>query len=201
MANASDSIGYNLFVYCDNNPIRYYDPSGHSIKSIIKSIFSDFLDPCVEQTKTVWPELVPGTFAVGKSVSGAFGWRLVFSKGIAIDSLGNVSYFVSKSLGGGTPSASGSVFVSFTSAPTTEKFGGKSYQIGGSVPIAGYERVFFQDSNDLSTYYTGNTFAIGETLSSWMLVELHAEIASTDIIETRNIFNQYSIISQKVQNW
>ena len=188
-------------MYCNNNPIRYYDPTGHSIKSLIKSVFSDFLDPCVEQIKMAWAELIPGTLAFGKSVSGSFGGRLGYSEGMAVDGLGNIGYYTSKSIGGGTPSASGVVYASFTNSPTIENLYGTSYQVGGSIPIAGYEYVFFQDFDDPSIYYTGSTIAIGETLSSWMLVELHAEVASTEINETKNIFTQYNSISQQVKNW
>ena len=33
--NCSTLIGYNLYAYCDNNPIIYYDPTGRSILGIV----------------------------------------------------------------------------------------------------------------------------------------------------------------------
>ena len=50
--NILDPLSLNLYTYGHNNPISYYDPTGHSIKSIIKSI-GNTVKKAVNTVKTV----------------------------------------------------------------------------------------------------------------------------------------------------
>ena len=65
------------------------------------------------------------------------------------DRKGNVGIIVSANTGGGTPSASLSIYKSNTNAPTIYHQKGSSAQIGGSIDIGaslGLEYVVFPDS-------------------------------------------------------
>ena len=51
-------LGYNLFVYCNNSPINYYDPSGEAAETLLKGWMSTMW----------WMTLVDGVLPLGDIV-------------------------------------------------------------------------------------------------------------------------------------
>ena len=50
--NIHDPLSLNLYTYAQNNPISYYDPTGHSIKSLLKKA-KDAVNKAKETVKSV----------------------------------------------------------------------------------------------------------------------------------------------------
>ena len=92
--NAKDGIlGYNLFAYCNNNPIMYSDPSGHSIilaciivGAVIGGLAGGYIAAKVSKAQTgkVNGWAVAGGVVGGGVLGGLAGWGI----GSAITAIG-----------------------------------------------------------------------------------------------------------------
>ena len=78
-------ISFNMFAYCNNNPVNYYDPCGNSLMELIKSII-DQIKELVDKMKSATAEDIRGDNGgpVDKQTLGAGG--------SAIQDTGNYSY-------------------------------------------------------------------------------------------------------------
>ena len=86
-------LGYNMFAYCNNNPVMYSDPSGHSIilaciigGAIIGALAGGHIAAKVSKKKTgkVNGWAVAGGIAGGAVVGGLIGWGV----GAAVTAIG-----------------------------------------------------------------------------------------------------------------
>ena len=92
--NAKDGIlGYNLFAYCNNNPIMYSDPSGHSlilaciiVGAVVGGLAGGHIAAKVSKAKTgkVNGLAVAGGIVGGGVLGGLAGWGI----GAAITAIG-----------------------------------------------------------------------------------------------------------------
>ncbi len=79
-ADSSDYLGegnalnnYNLFAYCENNPVMYSDPTGHAIETIFDVISLAFsaIEVCVNPTDlSAWASLLGDTVDLVPFVTG-----------------------------------------------------------------------------------------------------------------------------------
>ena len=189
-----------MYAYCLNNPVIGYDPTGHSPKTWIKGFVGNFLDPLVQEVKEIWAQIIPGTVAVGKSVSAAAGPYVGVSEGFALDETGGFCEFYTFTGGAGTPSAGGSIFASVTNATNVDYLREWSEQVGGSCPLGGYEKVFMINDNSPDGFYHGSTISFGPD-SGVVPAELHATQSYTVITRKSNIFLSYDLFSLMIKNW
>ena len=128
------------------------------------------------------------TNEVGISVSGAFGLRASGSIGIAADGYGNIGVVLSGSplLGGGTPTASASLYSTTTNAPTIDFLSGKSTQVGGSVGVVGVDVVGFFNPEMEKAYY-GVSTSLGVSLGP---VEMHGSVEFSTVKHMKELLAQ-----------
>ena len=205
-------LGYNIYTYCDNNPVMKTDPNGtfpQWIKNTVKWTTENLAKPVVKTAQKVLSK-VDATYSRGINVSGtpsAFIFNL--QAGISIDTKGNVA--IQGSFGGGftigSPSASITSYQSITNAPSIYKLNGSGYQIGGSVgiPVSGVPLAAGSDFNiipdeALNKIYFGSTTSIGFGTPGR---ELHVEWGETAAWNcTRfNIFDLAENIYDKIMGW
>ena len=165
-------IGFNMFVYCLNNPIVGIDTDGHGFFSSLKKwVVKKILKPITMKVKKALAKKNV-TYSGGYTVSGSPG---VFTVGVqgtyTLDSKGNLTLQGSP-FGGISitekPSLSLTRTDSITNAPSVDRMEGKFYQVGGSfgfsagyVPITvGGDFLILEDHDGLSDrashYYGGS---------------------------------------------
>ncbi len=173
--------GYNVYSYCNNNPVNNEDASGNlfkfvkkfadSVKATVKKIAKNIVKPIVKKAQKELSK-VNFTYSSGLGAGGSIsGLDIQLQGGISFDSAGNVAiqgtvgYGVSTGLG-----FSGTVYTSVTNAPRISNLEGDGCQVGGSygwnigyVPVmAGLDVNFIPDSDsDSDDLYVGGTFITG----------------------------------------
>ena len=126
-----------MFAYCLNNPVNGADPNGlvsQWIKNAIRWLVDDIGKPCVKAIQSATDDLEL-TFSIGVNISGSPSfWSFNGQYGISIDAKGNVAeqYSYMGGITTGSPSCSGSLFVSMTDAPDIYALNGQTAQFGGS---------------------------------------------------------------------
>ena len=205
-----DLRGYNMFVYCFNNPVMYTDHTGHWpewFKNFAKWRIENIVEPIVESIENALSH-VDFTYSQGINISGTPS-AFIFNAqaGISFDSKGNIA--IQGSLGGGittgTPSISLTTYTNITNAPNINKLNGLGYQMGGSmavllfgVPVAaGFDLNFIPD---IDTAYIGvtNTAGLGTPGG-----EVHAEWGKTATwnFSKINIFDVLEMVFIKIREW
>ena len=116
--------GYNLYVYCFNNPISYTDSSGNWPKWI-----EDIVD---------WIEDIDFTVSVGLNLNvstSAFVFNAQVS--LSFDDDGNIAIQAGYSGGftTGSPGMSISVYDMVTNAKSVKKLEDVGYQVGGNISV------------------------------------------------------------------
>ena len=208
---SGDSVqGYNLFAYCNNNPINQSDPDGHWpkwVKKAVKWIVKNVVKPVVKKVQKSFSK-TNATHSRGINVSAtpsAFSFNL--QGGSSIDAKGNVALQCSYSGGvtGGNPSASITAYNSISNAPSVYKLEGTSYQLGGTlgVPVygvplaAGGDFNIIPDSELNKTYYGLTTnFGFGTPGG-----ELHVEWGNTVTLISFNIFDEFDKAYSNIMRW
>ena len=204
-------LSYNMFAYCQNNPVNYSDPQGtmqlvanDGRPSLIGGALSGIkigLDAINQggtnggSSKTDYGFVI----ARGESIAVNTGiWSFEIQYGFAMDLKGNVAIQFSPSGGvssGGGLSLSKSQFVTYTNASSVYDLAGSGYQMGGSASIpvlppmcatGGADLVTFPAPNG-KDYYTGVSLSAGIGLGAGY--EAHASWGETNNIYTFNIFN------------
>lgn len=80
-------LGNNLFIYCADNPVNNFDPSGSSIIDVLNRADKNIREAVV---KTI--SKTKGTYTKGFSLTGTPGiWNFNIQAGIFIDTDGNVA--------------------------------------------------------------------------------------------------------------
>ena len=64
-----DPLSLNLYTYAQNNPISYYDPTGHSIKSLLKKVKDTVTKAKSKATNTVKKTATSTASTVKKAVT------------------------------------------------------------------------------------------------------------------------------------
>ena len=194
--------GYNLFLYCFNNPINLSDSSGNWpqwFKNAANWVNNKIIKPVVRVANKVLSKFNAAT-SIGVSLSAtSSGISYNYQIGVSLDTRGNVTVQRSYSWGASTsPGASVSVYRTRTNAPTVHELTGPSYQVGGSfgVPVygvpgsVGADLVMMTDGNDNPTYY-GVTGAFGIGTPG---AEGHVEYGMTES-KTKE-YNIYDLIDE-----
>jgi len=197
----NNAIGANMYAYCLNNPVVGYDPTGHSPKTWIKGFVGNLIKTVDQKLTTLYSSKESGTSTVGINGSAAFGISGSISVGVTFDNQGHIGLIITGALGGGTPSAALSGFVTSTTAPDIFKQRGFGMQTGGSVTLlgatVGYEHSMFQDS-DTGEVYQGKTVMGGPGGPLW--AELHGE-ASYSLVFGFNVQDFLSAAYNKLMEW
>lgn len=196
--------GYNLFLYCFNNPINLSDSSGNWpqwFKNAANWVNNKIIKPVKKLAQKVFSK-INGTYSTGYNVSGTLGgFSFNAQIGVSVDTKGNVA--IQYSYGGGVTggSAGGSVsrYKSVTNAPNIYKLKGPSQQVGGSfgVPIygvpvsAGGDLILMRD-NELNKNYFGYSKNVGLGTSGG---EMHIEWGETQTISGTE-FDVYDLIDK-----
>ena len=196
--------GYNLFLYCFNNPINLSDSSGNWpqwFKNAANWVNNKIIQPVKKLAQKVFSK-INGTYSTGYNVSGTIGG---FSSngqiGLSVDTKGNVA--VQYSYGGGVTGGSAGISVSRyktrTNAPNIHQLEGPSQQIGGSfgvpiygVPVSAGADLIFMRNEKLNKNYFGYSKNLGIGTSGG---EMHTEWGETQTISGTE-FNVYDLIDK-----
>ncbi len=212
LSTGTGLLGYNMYAYCNNNPISYIDSEGKVpdwIKDTVKWVTQNIVIPVEETAKNILSKL-DLTLSKGISINAStsiftFGFQL----GLSIDTEGNIAlqYSFSSGFTGGFPSASISMYETLTNAPSIYDLTGMGYQIGGSygaivygVPVvAGGNFDIIPSSNNGDTYY-------GITSSAGLGVpgkEFYVTGGMTGTVSGIgfNVFDFAESIFQKIMEW
>ena len=205
-------VGYNMYAYCENNPVLYIDPTGNApkwLKDKIKWFTENVAIPLETVVKKTLSEY-DLTFSRGISVSASPGiFTFTGQIGLSIDTKGNVAIQGTFSGGftGGSPGISGSIFQTLTNAPNIDKLNGMAYNLGGSVgvPVNGVPIVIGGDLNaliddDENDVYYGITTTTGLGTPG---EDFHITWGKTKTVPgTRfNIFDITESIFEKIMEW
>ncbi len=173
-ATGQGLIGNNMFAYCNNNPLIFYDPSGtrfviNDPVSAFGDLRNDGNDGDIHFTASAGC-----VFAFG---IGPLSASLQFS--VVSDSSGNselqISYTAPNIFNTGLPSVDEMLAVdsdwkfnlavagtmSLTNASNVKDLYGPSYSIGGSIPYAAVDYNIIPIADDLSQAYSGVTLSFG----------------------------------------
>ena len=208
----NDVRGYNMFVYCMNNPINMEDSNGNWpkwIKTAVKWVSKKVVKPTVKTVQKVLGK-VNLTYSKGVNYSGTPGaFNFNFQGGISVDTKGNVAIQVTNGTGFTTGSFGGSVtrYESITCAPSIDKLEGLGYQIGGSygaliygVPVSSGGDVNIIPDDELDKVYFGATFDAGLGTPGG---EFHVGLSDTVNVEHArfNIFDIANALYIKIMEW
>ena len=169
-------LGNNMFAYCGNNPINMSDYSGHWPQWLEDKLeeFKEWLEEKKEEASSNKDI----TLVIGGTANGAFGIAGSVSRGITIDTEGNIGYINTTNGGGGFPSAGAGLFVSVNNTPTIFAQAGLGTAVGGSggpwVVAIGGDYNMIIDTKNAKTYH-------GATLNACYgfyptFIELHGEV-------------------------
>ena len=210
MSGTNGSLhGFNLYVYCFNNPISYTDSEGNwpewvkkSIKWVAKNVFMPTVETIEEALSNI-----DMTYSAGLNISGTPSAFLFNAQGgIAIDTKGNVA--IQGAAGGnfttGSPGTAATYYQSVTNAPSIDNLLGTGYQIGGSagVPVNGIPFSFGADFNIIpsdKTYY-------GATINAGLGTpggEIHAGLSYTGELKGSrfNVFDVAERMYIRIMGW
>ena len=172
-------LGYNMFAYCRNNPVNMFDHSGR-LPQWLDNWLNDFKE-WLKNEKEEASSNTNITLALGSTASGAFGVGASVSRGITIDTKGNVGCIRTVNGGGGFPNLGLGGFVSLNNAPTIYYQAGLGSAVGASggplcVAVGG-------DYNMMVDTVNGNTYH-GCTITATYglyptIVEIHGEVGYT----------------------
>ena len=186
-STGQDFLGFNMFAYCGNNPVNNSDPDGLCPYDGSVCDFRRLERGLPPRNCKCAKKQVNQTLTVGVTGKAAFGVDGSVSIGLAVDSKGNIGIIKSIGLGGGTPSASFSVFEAYTNAPDIEKLKGASTQIGGSIDFGasvGVDGIFFKNQETNENYY-GNSVSVGIGVGV-IPFEFHSEVVNSDLVTINN---------------
>jgi hypothetical protein len=198
MAGVNNSTsGFNLYVYCFNNPIAFTDDSGNwpKIRDVIKTVKE------VAKKVVDWTEDIDYTVSVGINVNASISaFAINVQIAISFDEDGNVA-IQGGYTGGfttGTPAISVSVYDMVTNAPELENLTGVGYQTGGSIAIpagvvslnTGADVNFLPDLKENNVYYgLSKNIGIGNPVVI-PGIECHATWGETWELYSFNIFGK-----------
>lgn len=205
-----DIQGYNLFAYCQNDPVNMSDPTGHWpkwIKAAVKWAAKNIIKPAIKKIQKALSK-TSLTYSTGVNVSGTPSiWSFNGQLGVSIDTQGNIAFQGSAAGGvtGGSPGASGTIYKSVTNAPTVHKLNGAGYQLGASagvsvygIPVAvGKDFNIIPDQERGKSYY-GMTNNVGFGTPG---AEFHTEWGETKTFFSINVFDEASNIYDMVMEW
>lgn len=193
--------GYNLSVYCFNNPVNRDDQDGNwsqRLKNAVKWVAKNVVKPAVKGLQNSLSK-VDLTCSTGYNIS--FSPSIVSFNGqigFSADTKGNFAIQASGCGGftSGTPGVSVTRYTSVTNAPDIDRTNGEGYQVGGSlgvpiemVPMAiGGDIMIMPDSEANDVYY-GATGNVGLGTPGG---EIHVEIGTTGTVPGTR-FNAYDI--------
>ena len=203
--------GYNVFVYCFNNPVNMEDDAGNwpqwvenianGFKDGVKWVADKVVKPVVKKVESALEKtdivITNGYTANAAAIpSGSAGISL------NIDSKGNVAIQTTVGGGAGTPTAGISNNFGLMSAPDIYALEGLGGQYGGSVAIgpvaAGAEYVNAFDQLNGKTYHG---FSLSAGVGAPVPVEFHGEVTNTSTLYTFNIFDEMRNIYHKIMEW
>jgi hypothetical protein len=214
--NQDSDLGYNMFGYCENDPINKIDPDGHSWKSF-KNWVKKTVNSIKKSFKTNMKCLATLGFAIANGVknklskkkgsvsacfagSGAFGFSISESFGITADTKGNVGIINTVAAGGGTPSYFFGGAYSYSTAPNITYQRRVSGITGGSVSVYG---VSLGGECSVTEYggqeYT--TYSVMGGIGAPVDLEFHGEVGYTSVIEIFNIFDEIEKLYKKILEW
>ena len=195
-------MGYNLFMYCFNNPINLTDNDGNWpqwVKKAANFVYNKIVKPVTKVVNKVLSKFNAAT-SIGASFSvTSAGISYNYQIGIALDTRGNVAVQRSYSWGASTSlGASVTVYRTRSNAPTVNALTGPSYQLGGSSGFlvsgfpasVGADLVMMTNGNDDSAYY-GLTGAVGIGAPG---KEGHIEYGMTE--NKSKEYNIYNLVDQ-----
>jgi len=174
-------------------------------KNAIKWIVLDGVEPMMHDLKEATSE-DNGTFSIGLSgfVSpvGVFDYNGIMM--ITFDNKGYIAYQTAYAGGVGavTPSASGSILVNFSNAPTYKELEGPGYQIGASVydgiGVGAEFNIYEQPEESEVDYYYGGTVLFGLGTPG---AEGHVEWGQTFTRDVINIYDEADKFFEQMEGW
>ena len=207
-----DIRGYNLFVYCFNNPINMHDHRGQWpqwLKNGVKWVAQNIVMPVVNTVENALSN-VDATFSRGINISGSpSGFIFNLQIGISMDTKGNIA--IQSSVGGGftggSPGFSITAYQSTTNAPNINYLEGSGYQIGGSAgfPVHGIPVAVGGDFNIIPDAYANSAY-FGATTNIGFGTpggEFHVEWSETATwgYSQFNIFDVAEKIYTRIMEW
>ena len=127
-------LGFNMYIYCENNPANAFDPDGKFLKEFIKKYIEIIVKPSINITKELLSNvdltLTSGLSGMVGSLFGVADAQI----GVSVDTKGNVGFQFSFALGFTLVPSTASVtaFNSFTNAKEISYLSGPFIQEGGS---------------------------------------------------------------------
>lgn len=201
-------LGYNMFAYCENNSIINSDPSGERRNGAVKRYIARLNREKTlaagrarrrsnqSSTKSIIysPELYNpigyysynkcSTLSVGFSCSLGAGLYGSVSKGMSIDTSGNVAFVKSYTSGISTPTISASGFFAFSNAKSVFDLKGESIGIGGSADADGVSVGMDVSWDNEGTFQEGVSVGVGP-----VPYDIHGGKSYTQITSSINLRN------------
>lgn len=190
-------LGYNMFAYCENNPVIAHDPTGLMMKTAYDpnrgpdthhEPGDGFLLTIVKLAKEAAKDNT-GAIVVGRACSAIGGIGATGSLGFGFDFQGNYGTVNSYGLAEGIPSAGIVRFLTFSGAPDLTSLSGPSLQYGGS---AGEILIFgLEGTNSLNNdgeNYSGLTASVGAGVGP-IPVEVHGSCTDSIVIVQGNVWD------------
>ena len=217
--------GYNMFAYCNNNPIMYADASGNFMRPttvIINDIGGggdgddESSDSKSIQEQNLFDkargatEPLDGTCTFGLLIASVSVGPFVYSYqlGLACDLDGNIALQETKSDGYGVSNdslgASAAPYFSYSDAPDVYKLNDAGVAAGVSagavvygLPLyGGYDINLISDKN--GGYYNGGTVYFGFGTPG---ADAHVTTGNTETLWSANVWDFYSLGWEKVKSW
>ena len=196
----SSAHGYNLYVYCFNNPLTFVDSNGEWpewIENCVAWIIGNTLIPIIDELEGSLSG-INGTYSTGLAASitvlgGTFGGQV----GVSVDSRGNLVLQWTVFSGASTSVTGASVtrYHTVTNAPSVNNLLEHGYQLGASLggSVMGIPVVGSVDGNIIpgdEKTYNGITLNYGIGTAGW---ENHALIGYTYNLHTPiNLFELFT---------
>ncbi len=197
-------MGYNLFMYCFNNPINLTDNDGNWpqwVKKAANFVYNKIVKPVTKLASKLFSK-INSTYSTGYNVSATVGgFSFNGQVGISVDTKGNIAvqYSYAGGVTGGSAGVSVTRYKSRTNAPDIYQLEGASQQIGGSygvsiygVPIYAGGDLIFMRNEKLNENYFGYSKNIGFGTFGG---EMHVEWGETQTFSGAE-FNVYDLIDE-----